>query len=151
MKTLEKINPLAKMLEDPSMPMIQRIERLERYLKQFPQIPIEVHEHRLGNTYLREGIIPKGIFGIGAFHKYAHLSIMAFGDLFVWSNHDGLRRYQGYNIIKAEAGIKRCFFALENTSFTNIHNVEDGMELIKYLTYKDYNEFKTKLLENSDV
>ena len=80
--------------------------------------------------YARELTIPAGACLTGKIHKEAHISIISAGRIAVMTEH-GIKEISAPCTLKADAGIKRVGYALEETVWTCIHpNPDDCTDLI---------------------
>lgn len=92
---------------------------LEHYDREV-DIPIE-HFIREG-VYYRTCKVPKGVAIIGAFIKIPTTVIVS-GDCYVTLGNT-VGRLEGYNVIKAEAGRRQAFRAVEDTYITMCFKTE---------------------------
>lgn len=92
---------------------------LEHY-DQEVDIPIEHFIHE--GVYYRTCKVPKGVAIIGAFIKIPTTVIVS-GDCYVTLGNT-VGRLEGYNVIKAEAGRRQAFRAVEDTYITMCFKTE---------------------------
>lgn len=90
------------------------IYALEHCADQEVDIPIEHFIHE--GVYYRTCKVPKGVAIIGAFIKIP-TTIIVSGDCYVTLGNT-VGRLEGYNVIKAEAGRRQAFRAVEDTYIT---------------------------------
>jgi quercetin dioxygenase-like cupin family protein len=100
--------------------------------------------------YVREMSIPKGEAVIGAIHKHLHVWILLSGCIRV-ATEDSVEEYKAPCTVLSRPGIKRVIYAVEDSTFTNIHkNPSDTQDLdilqeeIVALNYKEYEEYINK-------
>ena len=100
--------------------------------------------------YVREMSIPKGEAVIGAIHKHLHIWILLSGCIRV-ATEDSVEEYKAPCTVLSRPGIKRVIYAVEDSTFTNIHkNPSDTQDLdilqeeIVALNYKEYEEYINK-------
>jgi hypothetical protein len=151
---VEKVQSVdLSILDNMSMPLIERIEILETQLKCHQQQETSVTEYFANGVYVREVVVPAGTFAIGGLHKFDHISIMVSGSLSMWTEYDGLQRLSGYNVVNAKAGVKRAGVFLEETKWVTAHaNPENRDDMLEYLTvptYKDFKKFKQNELRKT--
>ena len=109
------------------------------------------YKHTFGDgTYIREMFIPKGEAVIGAIHKHLHVWILLSGCIKV-ATEDSVEEYKAPCTVLSRPGIKRVIYAVENSTFTNVHknpnNTQDIKKLEKelvVLNYKEYEEYINK-------
>lgn len=78
-------------------------------------------------VYIREMIIPKDTFLVGALHITQHQLIMPYGSIIVW-NEFGVNHWQGYNNFTSLIGEKRVGYALEDTMWMAVHEIPENMK-----------------------
>lgn len=100
--------------------------------------------------YVREMFIPKGEMVIGAIHKHLHVWILLSGNIKV-ATEDSVKEYKAPCTVLSRPGVKRVIYAVEDSTFTNIHkNPSDSQDLkqlekeIVALNYKEYEEYINK-------
>ena len=98
-------------------------------------------------VYVREMFISKGETVIGAIHKHLHIWILLSGCIRV-ATEDSVEEYKAPCTVLSEPGIKRVIYAMEDSTFTNVHknpsNTQDLKQLEKEivaLNYKKYEEY----------
>jgi len=150
-------NLILRKLNNIQLSMKERIEKLEEYLKTFPQVEVPLEESFGYNLYVREIMMPAGSFVIGAIHKYKHLSIMLDGELVMWTEFDGLIHLKGFNKVLAEPGIKRVGYVLQDTRWLTAHGMDASMEIgdmvpcLTVTTYAEYTKFKNDEMSLIDL
>jgi len=136
------------------VPMMQRLEFLEKEMLKQPQKETPVRNFQGDNVYAREIIMPAGTFAIGSLHKYDHVSIMIEGKLLYWTEELGVQIMEGYNISIAKAGTKRVGYVLEDVKWIASHYVpgdKNESEAREYLTAVSYEEYLLFKEENAGV
>jgi len=100
--------------------------------------------------YVREMFIPKGEVVIGAIHKHLHVWILLSGSIRV-ATEDSVEEYEAPCTVLSRPGVKRVIYAVEDSTFTNVHkNPSDTQDLkqlekeIVALNYKEYEEYINK-------
>lgn len=94
-------------------------------------------------VYARMFSIGKGDIAIGKIHKHDHLNIVCCGKIRVFTE-DGPMVVEGPCVFTAKAGVKKAVYALEDTTWINIH-VTDETDLDKIeseFIAKDYDELE---------
>jgi len=97
-----------------------KVLRLEDWLRQFPQLPEDVHHHFAPGVYMRELRIPAGAVLTGKIHRTEHLNILAQGEISVLTEH-GVRRLAAPCVIKSSPGIKRAGYAHTDVVWICVH------------------------------
>jgi hypothetical protein len=143
---------LLRVLNDQRLPVIDRIESLEKYLLTLPQAEAPLKEYFGDRVYVRERLFKKGTFITGRVHKYDHVSIMVSGELSMWTAEDGLVNLKGYNAVRAKSGVKRVGFVVEDTLWITAHYLGEGVsslnaeDALTCMTYREYLDFKNNTL-----
>ena len=101
----------------------QRIERLEQFILQAPQVDLQTRNYFAAGLYAREITIPAGTVLTGAVHKHEHMNI-CHGDITVWTD-EGMRRITGHATLTSKPGMKRAGFAHADTVWTTIHATDE--------------------------
>lgn len=119
------IPPLPALAEPASAPSVattmrEKIDRLESYMLEQPQLPIEPVHHFAHGIYAREITIPAGALVTGKIHKTEHLNIVSKGRIAVWTE-DGMKEVSAPFTMVSRPGTKRVGYALEETVWTTIH------------------------------
>lgn len=94
-------------------------------------------------VYARMFFIKAGSVAVGKIHKTEHLNIICKGKCSV-STEDGPMVLEGPCVVNARPGIKKAVFAIEDTTWINIH-VTDETDLEKIeeqVIAKDYAEIE---------
>ena len=109
------------------------------------------YKHTFGDgIYVREMFIPKGEVVVGAIHKHLHVWILLSGSIRV-ATEDSVEEYEAPCTVLSRPGVKRVIYAVEDSTFTNVHkNPSDTQDLkqlekeIVALNYKEYEEYINK-------
>lgn len=124
----------------------EKIERLESYLLQFPQVDLQTKHYVSGGFYAREIFIPAGTTLTGAAHKFDHINV-CHGDIIVWTE-GGMKRLTGYHTMASKAGAKRVGLALQDTYWTSFHRTDEtDIETLEDLLYEEAEMLQTRRLE----
>ena len=118
---------------------IRKIEALEGFMRQMPQMELPVRDFFSNGAYARELFIPKGSLLTGKIHNFENLNIMPYGDITVLTG-DGMKRLTGYNVIVSPAGTKRVAYAHEDTVWTTVFGTEcrDADEVVASFTSESF-------------
>lgn len=96
--------------------MIERVRRVEKLSRNFPQLKIPVEHLLHGGMYVRTVKIPKGVMITGALIELATTLIIS-GHAMIHTGESWVER-EGYHVIAAEAGRKQIFVALSEVNLT---------------------------------
>lgn len=103
------------------LPSFEQIEELERLmLASGDVVEVKVRHLFAPGIYAREVFIPAGVAVIGALHKSEHISIVSKGRILVVSEIARAILEAPHSFV-APAGMKRCGYALEDTTWTTFH------------------------------
>lgn len=121
----------------------EKIEELEAELLTLEQVEMPVEHRFINGMYVREITIPKGTILTGAVHKFDYVDIMLSGDIAV-ATPDGIKRFQGVNIMDGKAGRKRAGYAYEDTRWISVHKTDasDPDTIVDILTVRTMAEFE---------
>ena len=121
----------------------EKIEAMEAELLTLDQVEMPVEHRFINGMYAREITIPKGTLLTGAVHKFDYVDIMLSGDIAV-ATPDGVKRFQGVNIMDGKAGRKRAGFAYEDTRWISVHKTDasDPDTIVDILTVRTMAEFE---------
>lgn len=101
-----------------------KIGSLEDQMKKLQQIEIKVTHHFSKGVYAREIFIPKGSIVVGKIHKHQNLNIMSSGKGSIVSI-DGVKIVEAPYTVVSSPGVKRAFYAYEDTVWTTIHGTDE--------------------------
>lgn len=115
-----------KNIPEAKIPNLQTaIGQLEAEMRKHPnQIEIKVTHHFSKGVYAREIFIPKGATVVGKIHKHQNLNIMSKGSGIILSQDGKMEIHAPYTVVSGP-GVKRAFYALEDTIWTTIHGTEE--------------------------
>lgn len=121
----------------------EKIERLDTYLQQLPQVDLQTRHYISSGMYAREIIIPAGTCLTGAAHKLDHINVCC-GDIIVWTE-GGMKRLTGYSTMTSKAGAKRVGLALEDTVWTTIHRTDEtDIEKLEEQLFEEVDRLQTR-------
>lgn len=96
-----------------------KIERLERFILQLPQVDLSTKNYLHGGMYAREVFIPAGTVLTGSAHNFDHINVCD-GEIVVWTE-DGMKILKGHHTLTSRKGAKRAGLALQDTYWTTFH------------------------------
>jgi hypothetical protein len=113
---------------------IDKVRRLEEELLELPQVDLQTQMFAHGGMGARTIFVPAGTAITGALTNIANVCIVC-GDITVTTN-DGMKRFTGYHVLKAESGFKRAGFAHADTWWSTIWPTEktDAREMEDEMT-----------------
>lgn len=124
---------------------IQELEDTLKNSKSIPKIEIEIKHHFAKGLYAREAFIPAGVCLTGKIHKFSHVNIISKGKIIVVTE-GGKETVTAPHTMVSLPGTKRAGYALEDTVWTTIHAIEEGMTdldlLEKHLITESYEEIE---------
>jgi quercetin dioxygenase-like cupin family protein len=96
-------------------------------------------------VYARMVFLKKGNVAVGKIHKTDHLNIICQGMVSV-STEDGPMMLKGPCVFVARAGVKKAVYAIEDTTWINVHvtNETDLNKIEDTFIAKDYDEIEYK-------
>lgn len=129
----------------------EKVNELERHMREMPQIEIPVRHFFSLGLYAREISIPAGALITGEIHKYAQLNILSKGEMLLISD-DQVQRVASPLTICSPAGTKRAALAISDCVWTTIHATEEtDVEKIKaHFIAKDEADY-VRFLEASQL
>lgn len=101
-------------------PQREQIDRLERAMREMPQVEIPTSHDFAPGLYVRTITVPAGATLTGKVHATDHIFIISKGDMTLVSE-EGRQRVQAPFQAIGKAGIKRVGYAHSETVCTNIH------------------------------
>lgn len=119
-------------------------------LKDFP-----VSHQFAPGAYARTMHLPAGGRIIGKIHKHAHLNIISYGKVQVFTE-EGIKELEGSNVFTSPAGVKRAVNVLKDTLWTTIHitnstDLEDIEEEVIAKSFEEFDLFCQKTLKENNV
>lgn len=107
------------------VPSLDAIMRLENAMREHPaQVHLEPKHHFAPGIYMRELFVPRGTLLTGKIHKTEHLSILAQGELTVWTEN-GMKRLKAPAVIHSMPGAKRVGLAHEDSTWICVHKTDE--------------------------
>jgi mannose-6-phosphate isomerase-like protein (cupin superfamily) len=103
-----------------AMPVLRRIELLEKYLLTLPQTDTPVAHDFSDGLYARTMFIPEGTLAVGAVHSSESFLFVRYGEATIWTEDSETRIHVGM-MIKGKVGVKRVAYAHMDTLFTTVH------------------------------
>lgn len=97
---------------------------LEQYLKEMPQIQLEVKHHFSKGVYARELHIPAGVTLVGEIHKFKNLNILSKGKMLV-TTEEGTQEVEAPFTVVSPAGTKRAAYTLTECVWTTVHGTDE--------------------------
>ena len=138
---INKITELESLMLNSDLPGIVKFSEGESDI--FPL----THSFSEG-VYVREMFIPAGGFIIGKIQKFSHTVFLPKGKIII-ATENGTECYTAPCYINAIEGIKRAGYALEDTTWVNVHPNHDNTQDIEILenrlacsSYEEYNAYK---------
>jgi hypothetical protein len=107
-----------------------KVHRLEVEQMAMEQVEVPLINTFGGGIYARTILIRKGTSLTGEIHLTEHMNIVN-GDIVV-STDEGMKRLIGYHVLVTKPGTKRVGYAMQDTTWTTLHNTEEtDVEKIK--------------------
>lgn len=103
-------------------------------------------------VYVREILIPRGMFVVGKIHKHAHPNFLMKGEVTVITESGGRERLKAPLSMISPPGTKRVVFAHEDTVWITIHPTgeTDLAKIEEHVIAKSFEEYEDfKRLEES--
>jgi hypothetical protein len=130
----------------------EAVKPIREYLQQFDEdgalsklmLEDNITNHKVGDLYVRELLIPQGSFILSRVHKRPLVNIISKGKVTVIDSN-GQTEYTAPSTFISPAGTQRIVLASEETVWNTAHitNVVDHDELVDDLTSDNYAEFVT--------
>lgn len=98
----------------------ERIEHLESIILKLPQVDIPVHHLFSPGVYIREGVMPQGVFVIGHCHKTEHFNLALRGRASVMMGGE-VHHITAPAIIKSGPGVRKIFYVHEELQWATVH------------------------------
>lgn len=117
----------------------KRIWDFEAMMKKFPQVQIPVEDFFTPGIYVRQIILPKGIFCTGSIYKQEHIHIVLSGDMTV-ATKNGIMRVRGPHTFIAPPGLKRAGYTHEETVWAAVFRTDklDPAEIMDDMTVEEF-------------
>ncbi len=119
-----------------------KIFAAETFMKQQPQLNLQVVHHFSEGVYARELHIPAGTILVGEIHKFKNLNILSYGSMQV-STEEGIVKVEAPFTVVSPAGTKRIAYALTECVWTTIHGTceTDLNKIERHFIAKNENEW----------
>ncbi len=119
-----------------------KIFMMEAFMKQQPQLNLQVVHHFSEGVYARELHIPAGTILVGEIHKFKNLNILSQGSMQV-STEEGIATVDAPFTVVSPAGTKRIAYTLTDCVWTTIHGTKetDLNKIEKHFIAKNENEW----------
>lgn len=137
------IAKIEKALAASGLPPHRKIDLIESKMADMPQMDADVYNHFSPGIYLREIVIPKGMFLTSVVHKTEHPFFVLRGEIWVyWTDESGLDfgtifKAGTYGVTRK--GTRRILFACEETVWVTVHATDktDPDEIIEGITSEE--------------
>lgn len=128
-----------------------KVNELERHMREMPQIEIPVRHYFSHGLYAREISIPAGALITGKIHKYAQLNILSQGEMLLIADGE-VQRVVAPMTVCSPPGTKRAAYAVSDCVWTTIHATEetDVDKIEAHFIAKDEAEY-VKFIEASQL
>lgn len=83
--------------------------------------PPGAEDVRFGGVHIKKYAIPKGMLLVSHCHVYDHPSVLASGEVELWTQEGGIVRLVGPTEVKIAAGVKHALTALSDAIWYCIH------------------------------
>lgn len=134
------------------MNLVKSIVSLENEIKKLDQAHLPEWDGLLGDLYVRQLFIPKGVALTSRVYKKSYVDLMISGKITI-TDSNGTYDLEGFNLLEGVPGRKRAGFAHEDTLWITVHSPEDVKESpkedISLETIDQYLEYK-KEQDNKD-
>jgi quercetin dioxygenase-like cupin family protein len=120
----------------------EKVNVLERHMREMPQIEIPVRHYFSQGLYAREISIPAGALITGKIHKYPQLNILSKGEMLLISDGE-VQRVQAPMTVCSPPGTKRAAYAVSDCVWTTIHATDetDVEKIEAHFIAKDETEY----------
>ena len=102
----------------------QKVQALELFLKEQPQVDLKVFHHFSKGVYARELHIPAGVILTGEIHKFTNLNILSKGKIQVLIG-DVVQEIEAPFTVVSPAGTKRIARTLTDCVWITIHGTDE--------------------------
>ncbi|MCP5007232.1 MAG: SET domain-containing protein-lysine N-methyltransferase [Planctomycetes bacterium] len=103
-----------------SLPVNDRVRKLERYLATLEQVEIGLEHEFIDGLYKRTMRVPAGTVLTGAIHKVKHMDVMTEGSMIVVTEK-GTKQIDAPFTMTTQVGIKKCGMALTDVVWCTFH------------------------------
>jgi len=110
----------------------QKVQALELFLKEQPQVEIKTKHYFSKGVYAREITIPAGVILTGEIHKFTNLNILSQGKIQVLIG-DVVQEVEAPYTVVSPAGTKRIARTLTECVWTTIHGTDEvDLDIIEH-------------------
>jgi hypothetical protein len=102
----------------------QKVQALELFLKEQPQVSLKIIHHFSKGVYARELHIPAGVILTGEIHKFTNLNILSKGKIQVLVG-ETVQEIEAPFTVVSPAGTKRIARTLTDCVWTTIHGTDE--------------------------
>lgn len=102
----------------------QKVQALELFLKEQPQVDLKVVHHFSKGVYARELHIPAGVILTGEIHKFTNLNILSKGKIQVLIG-ETVQEIEAPFTVVSPAGTKRIARTITDCVWTTIHGTDE--------------------------
>lgn len=102
----------------------QKVQALELFLKEQPQVELKTIHHFSKGVYARELHIPAGVILTGEIHKFTNLNILSKGKIQVLIG-ETVQEIEAPQHIVSPPGTKRIAYTLTECVWTTIHGTDE--------------------------
>lgn len=103
-----------------SMPVNDRIRKLEKYLLTLEQVVIDLEHEFIDGLYKRTMKVPAGTVLTGSVHKVKHMDVMTEGSMIVVTA-EGTKEINAPFTMTTEEGVKKCGISLTDVTWCTFH------------------------------
>ncbi len=108
----------------PELTIRDKVFAAEAFLKEQPQLDLEVKHYFSKGVYARELHIPADTILTGEIHKFKNLNILSQGSMSVLTE-EGIKRVEAPFTVVSPAGTKRIAYAHTKCIWTTIHGTDE--------------------------
>ena len=109
---------------ESTFPQTQKLELLEDFMLDLPQVECPVYHHFGPGIYVREVHLPAGIFAVGHAQRFEHLNIMLKGAVAMTADDGTLKVLHAPLLFVGNPG-RKFGYVLEDTIWQNIYATEE--------------------------
>lgn len=99
----------------------EKINAFEAELAQLPQVNLPLNHVFTPGLYVREIFIPKGTLLTSKIHRTEHPFVISKGTISVWTEGEGIVRYQAPHTGVTKPGTRRVLYAHEDVIWSTFH------------------------------
>lgn len=124
------------------------IERFEKLIEGAgEEVEPTVEEVLVDGMYMRVGYFAAGTCGTARVHLSDFINIMVSGKMLVVSEKGNVI-VEGFDFFKSEAGVKKAFYIIEDTTFISIDRCDETElkeDMLPYYTVKGMSEYNKRI------